>query len=155
MKKYVITAAMLVSALLMPACASNDPSSYDISKVFDDPLFVDVINGDSVPAEVIYGQGGEQGYLTVSSQDPEIVEDFVEAFREIVIEEKITDPDEMTYGADGINDYTFVMADGSRVMVTLEYDAAPSAHVGEKAVYKLGNCGRLFDLSAEIMRAGE
>ena len=129
--------------------ASAEPAApeYDIETAFPDALFVRIIEGDVTPAEVTYGEGGEQGYLTYSSQDPAMIADFIAGFRAIQISEEITDPEAAAYTADGINDFTFSLDDGNTVTVSL--DAMTRAHT-EGAVYILEGTSVLNDARMKI-----
>ena len=129
------------------APAETAAPEYDIETVFPDAMFVRIIEGDVTPVEVTYGQGGEQGYLTYSSQDPAMITDFIEGFRAIQISQEITDPEEAAYTADGINDFTFRLDDGSEVAVSL--DAMTRAHI-EGTVYILEGTSALNDARMKI-----
>jgi len=58
--------------------------------------------------------------MTDASENPEIIQNYIEAFRNLKIKEIYTDEEEFTYTADGINDYIFTLEDGSEVLISLD-----------------------------------
>lgn len=98
---------------------SNAPG-YAVEAIYNDDAFTSIIEGRETPIVVLYGQGGEAGYVTSDSDDPEVINEFIEAFREANIKEVITDPDKMDYVADGGEDIVFGMNDGSQVNIVLD-----------------------------------
>lgn len=99
---------------------SASGATCDIETVFDDPVFVQIMEGEIVPVEVRHGLGGEGGYSQDVSQDPEVIKAYIEAFRNMKIKEILTDKDDFNYVSDGINDYIFYLEDGSEVMVSMD-----------------------------------
>lgn len=137
MKKIVFIAATLA---LLPAFACTNPkgtletvdpvkieskttSAYDIEIPFDDPLFCQIIDGEVIPVEVTHGIGGEGGYFQYKSNDPAIIEDYIKAFRNLKIEETITNEDDFVYIFDGINDYIFRLDGGTEVPISMDLSA--------------------------------
>ena len=96
---------------------------YDIEYVFDDPLFVQIIDGDILPVEVRHGLGGEGGYNQDVSTDPKIIQGYIDALRKLNIGEVIENEDDMVRVMDAINDYIFILEDGKEVLISLDADA--------------------------------
>ena len=96
------------------------PPGYAVQAIYDDEAFNRIIEGKETPVAVFYGQGGEGGYVTSDSDDPEVINEFIEAFRELKIKEVITDPDKMNYVMDGGEDIVFGLEDGSQVNIVLD-----------------------------------
>ena len=95
-------------------------AAYDVETIYDDDAFNRIIEGRETPVAMLYGQGGEGGYVTSDSDDPEVINEFIEAFRELKIKEVITDPDKMNYVMDGGEDIVFGLEDGSQVNIVLD-----------------------------------
>ncbi len=115
---------------------------YDICYVCGDPVFKDILDGRTVPVKVICGFGGEQGYLTYSSEDPEVINGFIEAFRQIKINRVEID----NVDVDRINDYTFEMEDGSSVFISLDGRTADKGLF----VFQLENTDKLNEMKVLI-----
>lgn len=94
---------------------SNTDINYEIKTVLDDDIFIRIIDGEMIPVEIKYGIGEEGGYTQYSTKDPETINEYIEAFRMVHISKIITNKDEMIFVTDGIQDYTFVMEDGTEI----------------------------------------
>lgn len=115
--------------------------------MFHDQKFSDVIHGNNVPVEIIFGVGGECGYVQYSTRDPEMINEYIEAFKEIRIEEEITNPKDMIVVYDGIEDYSFVFDDGTEIVVGTYL----STYVNDSDIeYVLENNEKLRELNARI-----
>ena len=93
---------------------------YPISYVFDEPIFVEIIDGSIVPVEVSHGLGGEGGYSQSSSTDPEMIARYIDALRDYRIKTVIENRDDMNFVMDGINDYIFTLEDGTEVLISID-----------------------------------
>ena len=114
---------------------------YDIQTIYNDDALDAILEGRETPIAVLYGQGGEGGYVTSDSDDPEVINGFIEAFRELEIKEVITDPEKMDYVADGGEDIVFGMYDGSQVNISLD---GQRIHT-KNAIYVLENKDKLLE----------
>ncbi len=94
--------------------------NYDIEIAFDDPAFIQIMEGEMIPVEVRHGLGGEGGYSQDKSQDPEVIRNYIEALRNLRIKEVVTDEEEFNYVWDGINDYIFFLEDGSEILISMD-----------------------------------
>lgn len=121
-------AGVLVSLLLVcfpGGCQNNsigtvpeeDTTKYDMEQVVRDKVFSGIMEGKIVPVEMKYGIGGESGYEQYSTEDPEMIDAYIEAFKEIKIKEVITNQQDMIIVFDGTEDYTFVTEDGSTIVI--------------------------------------
>ncbi|SCW62053.1 hypothetical protein SAMN02910456_02208 [Ruminococcaceae bacterium YRB3002] len=124
-------------------------AGYDICRIVTDGLLEDILEGKESPVEVRYGVGGEQGYITSTTRDPEVIRGFIEALREITIKERITDRDRMGYAADGNADITLEMEDGRTAKIQLDRDAGTKVHT-DNAVYLLDNTDKLNIMCTRI-----
>ncbi|MCR4586413.1 MAG: hypothetical protein K5686_11900 [Lachnospiraceae bacterium] len=116
---------------------------YDIEKIYTDDLFKEIIEGDETPVFVGYGLGGESGYVTASSTDPEVINGFIEAFREVTVKSIDHNPESDMYVADGGEDIAFGMEDGRQFNIAL--DGRIWIHT-DAAVFELDNTGRLSEM---------
>ncbi len=117
---------------------------FDIEKVFHDIAFSSIIEGENVPVEIKYGMGGEGGYRQYSTKDTKIINEYIEAFKEIKIKEAITNQDDMIVVHDGIEDYIFILEDGTEIVVGTDC----STYVRDSDIeYVLENNERLFELN--------
>lgn len=98
-------------------------STCDIETVFDDPVFIKIMEGEIVPVKVCHGLGGECGYTQDWSEDPEMIQAYIDALRNIKIKEVITDEEEFNYVADGINDYIFLLDDDTSILISMDLSA--------------------------------
>ncbi|MBQ6230592.1 MAG: hypothetical protein IJJ74_05685 [Eubacterium sp.] len=127
-------------------------TNYDIQTVLTDALFVDIIDGKEIPAEVIFGRGGEDGYDTFSTKDQALIKDLIEALRVVKIKNVITNPDEMVYICDANNDIVFIMKDGREVLFAFDL----FIYVHENNVeYELENTEPLRNACLQIQNMGE
>lgn len=115
-------------------------TSYEIEQVYNDKLFHQILTGEKSPVVAGYGLGGEGGYVTAQSQDKETIDALIEGFRELTVSRA---DDDAPYTADGGEDITFGMEDGTQFAITL--DARTLIHT-DKAVYRIGNTGKLDDI---------
>lgn len=151
--RLIFLAAML---LALTACGNTAKSisktNYDIQTVLTDALFIDIIDGKEIPAEVVFGRGGEDGYNTFSSKDKAVINDLIEALRVVKIKKVITDPDEMIYVCDANNDITFIMEDGREVLLAFDL----FSYVHENNVeYELENTEALRKACQKIQSLSE
>lgn len=119
---------------------NGSDAPYEIEQVYKDKLFHQILTGEKSPIIVAYGLGGEGGYVTAQSQDKEVIDAFIEAFRELTVSRA---DDDAPYTADGGEDIAFGMEDGTQFEITL--DARTLIHT-DKAVYRIGNTGKLDDI---------
>ncbi|MBR5421794.1 MAG: hypothetical protein IK115_11665 [Lachnospiraceae bacterium] len=131
-----------------PAVSAEPEQAYDIESIFTEEAFCRIMDGEETAVCVLYGLGGEGGYVTSSTDDPEIIADFIDAFRALTIKNIITDPDEMGYVADGGEDFVFGLENGSQVNLTM--DGGTRIHADE-VVYELDNTGKLNELCAMML----
>lgn len=156
MKKIIVFAICVMCLFTSVGCGTTDKHTkkkdqiseqYAIEKVFHDQKFSDVIHGNNVPVEIIFGVGGECGYVQYSTRDPEMINEYIEAFKEIRIEEEITNPKDMIVVYDGIEDYSFVFDDGTEIVVGTYL----STYVNDSDIeYVLENNEKLRELNARI-----
>ncbi len=111
---------------LFCGCAANRGSNveslnveynFPIEQVMENELFTKIIEGEVFPVQVKYGVGGEAGYVQWSSSDAEVVNAYIQAMRKVQIEQIITNPEEMYVVFDGVEDYIFVLEDGTEVVL--------------------------------------
>jgi len=146
----------------LTGCNSNNPGpvqglkdtiddmlyDYESEKVFRNNDFSNILEGKKVPVEIQYGMGGEFGYKQWSTKDPKIINEYIEAFRDVKIKEVITNEDDMIFIFDGIEDYIFVMEDGSEIVIGTDC----STYVIDGDIqYVLENNEKLFELN-ELLR---
>ncbi|MCR4650463.1 MAG: hypothetical protein K5662_01775 [Lachnospiraceae bacterium] len=96
---------------------SDEEYEYEIERVFPDDTFISIIEGNTLPKEIVVGFGGENGYEQFSTKDPAMIDAYIRAFRNVIIEEEITDKDKMCYVADGVIDYIFMVDDDTEITI--------------------------------------
>ena len=106
-------------ALLLAGCNDKKGESitkykYEIEDAVSDETFSSVIEGKLVPVEIKFGMGGESGYEQFSTKDSEMISAYIEALRAVRIKKVITDEEDMFLVNDGIEDYSFIMEDGTK-----------------------------------------
>ena len=151
MKRLLIFVIFILScsALFSGCNTDSKESNYDIERVFTDDTFKDIIEGNTKPVEIIVGFGGENGYDSFSTKDPAVIDEYINAFRNVTIEEKIKDKDEMISVADGIVDFTFKIDDTTSI--TIGTDLVKYVTDYDRGVqYKLGNTDAIIDLNRRI-----
>lgn len=116
---------------------------YDIERIYTDTLFCRIMEGDEIPLVVIYGLGGEGGYVSAMSDDPETVNGFIEALREVKIKSTTQDPDDFGYTADGGEDIVFGMKDNTKFSIAL--DGRVRIH-GNGVVFEIENTQKLSEM---------
>lgn len=120
---------------------------YEIEKVFHDNVFSSILKGENVPVEIKYGMGGEGGYEQYSTKDSKMINEYIEAFKEVKIKEVITNQDDMIVIFDGIEDYIFIMEDGTEIVIGTDC----STYVRDSDIeYVLENNEKLFELNKLI-----
>lgn len=124
MKKAGIIIGLMILTLFT-ACTNKTANTisltqYDIEIPFTNPVFVQIIEGEITPVEITHAEGGEGGYNGYTSTDPEIINRYIEAFREYKLKNIFTDEDDFVYICDGINDYIFTLDDGTQVLISLD-----------------------------------
>ncbi|MBR6256415.1 MAG: hypothetical protein IKR23_03470 [Lachnospiraceae bacterium] len=120
---------------------------YDIERVYTDGSFSRIIEGEEVPVIVMYGLGGESGYVSAVSQDPDTINEFIEAFRDLRIQSVFSEDEDPGYVADGGEDIVFGMEDGSQVAVAL--DGRTRIHT-DGMVFHLENTGKLSEVCVNM-----
>ena len=123
MKRIILILLITVSAFLVACTHQESVSSYGnypITYVFDYPQFVSIIEGKTLPVEVRYGFGGEGGYEQWSSSDSEMINRYIDVFRNMEIKREITDKEEFVNTVDAINDYTFCLKDGTEIQISID-----------------------------------
>lgn len=141
---------------ILTGCKNNSAYTYDcddreytyeIEKVFHDNAFSSILKGENVPVEIKYGMGGEGGYEQYSTKDSKMINEYIEAFKEIKIKEVITNQDDMIIIFDGIEDYIFIMEDGTEIVIGTDC----STYVRDFDIeYVLENNEKLFELNKLI-----
>ena len=146
-KILIFVLFVLSCSILLSGC--NIESNYDIERVFTDDSFKDIIEGKTKPIEIIVGFGGENGYESFSTKDPAVIDEYINAFRDVTIEEKIKDKDKMISVWDGIVDFTFRMDDGTGI--TIGTDLVKYVTDYDRGIqYKLGNIDAIINLNRSI-----
>ena len=150
MKKQILTCFMVLVILMITACGRNDGNyEYEIEYVIPDETFVRMIKGEIVPNRIEVGVGGENGYERFYSEDPEMIEEYISAFRNVKIAKEITDKKKMIVVCDGIIDYHFYVEDGTRVDFSTyinEYVTDDSRGIQ----FQLDNVDQLVELNNKI-----
>ena len=105
--------------LLLAGCNDKKDESitkhkYEIEEAVSDETFSSVMEGELTPVEIKFGIGGEGGYEQFSTTDAEMINEYIEAFRAVRIKKVITDKEDMFLVNDGIEDYSFIMDDGTK-----------------------------------------
>ena len=141
---------ILLCSILLSGCNINNiESNYDIERVFKDDTFKNIIEGKTKPVEIIVGFGGENGYESFSTKDPDVIDEYINAFRNVTIEEEINDKDKMISVWDGIVDFTFKMDDGTGI--TVGTDLVQYVTDYDKGIqFKLGNIDAIINLNRRI-----
>ena len=141
---------ILSCSILLNGCnKDNIESNYDIERVFKDDTFKNIIEGKTKPVEIIVGFGGENGYESFSTKDSSVIDEYINAFRVVKIEEEIKDKDKMISVADGIVDFTFKMDD--ETSITLGTDLVQYVTDYDRGIqFKLGNTDAIIDLNRSI-----
>lgn len=140
---------LLCSTLLSGCNKDIIESNYDIERVFTDDTFKNIIEGKTKPVEIIVGVGGENGYEDFSTKDPAMINEYINAFREVKIEEEIKDKDKMIYVADGIVDFTFKMDDETSITIGTDLVQYVTDH--DRGIqFQLGNTDAIINLNRRI-----
>ncbi len=121
----------------------NESGVYDIERIYPNDLFMKIIEGDEMPIFVGYGLGGESGYVSAVSDDAEVINGFIEAFREVTIKSTDHNPESHMYVADGGEDIVFEMEDGRQFNIAM--DGRIWIHTDD-VVFELGNTAMLSDM---------
>lgn len=124
-------------------------TEYDIEKIYKNMNtdFVAILQGDTMPKEVIYGMGGEGGYRQWSSEDPQMITNFINALCNVKVEKELTDRDEFILIQDYMEDVIFTLQDDQQVQVSFDggrYITLPNAQ------YVLSNLDDLYQLEKDI-----
>lgn len=125
MKRIVGILASLLFVCCLGGCQNNsigavpevNITKYDIEQVVHDKVFSDIIEGKNVPVAFKYGIGGAGGYKQYSTEDSEMIDAYIEALKKIKVKEEITDKEDWIVVFDGIEDYIFVMEDGTEIVI--------------------------------------
>ena len=146
----ILVIFILLCSILLSGCNINNiESNYDIERVFKDDTFKNIIEGKTKPVEIIVGFGGENGYESFSTKDPAVIDEYINAFRNVTIEEEINDKDKMISVWDGIVDFTFKMDDGTGI--TVGTDLVQYVTDYDKGIqFKLGNIDAIINLNRRI-----
>ena len=151
MKRILILVIFILScSILLSGCNINTiESNYDIERVFTDDTFKNIIEGKTKPVEIIVGFGGENGYESFSTKDPAVIDDYINAFRNVTIEEEIKDKDKMIRVWDGVVDFTFKMDDETGI--TVGTDLVQYVTDYDRGIqFKLGNTDTIIKLNRSI-----
>ena len=152
---YIITTVICgnVNRLIMDQ-AGQDPvkvsdMAYDIERVFTDDTFKNIIEGNTKPVEIIVGLGGENGYEGFSTKDPAVIEEYINAFRNVTIEDETDDKDRMEFIMDGIVDFTFIIDD--ETSITIGTDLVQYVTDYDRGIqFHLGNTDAIINLNRSI-----
>ena len=146
-KILLILFAVLFLFIIITFVSHCVKDKYEIEKVVHDNNFSDILEGKTVPIEIKYGLGGAGGYRQWSTKDPKIINEYIEAFRQIRIKDVITNQDDMVYIFDGIEDYIFILQDGTEIVVGTDC----STYVFDEDIqYVLEKNEKLFELNKLI-----
>ena len=151
MKRLLIFVIFILScsALFSGCNTDSKESNYDIERVFTDDTFKNIIEGKTKPVEIIVGFGGENGYDSFSTKDPAVIDEYINAFRNVTIEEEIKDKDKMISVADGIVDFTFKMDD--ETSITIGTDLVQYVTDYDRGIqFQLGNTDAIINLNRSI-----
>ena len=155
MKKILAISTMVLMFMSITACGKNEDkqlkdkdteAKYDIEYVFPDDTFISILEGEQIPTEIIVGFGGENGYEQYSTKDTDTINEYIEAFRAVHIEEEIDEQDKMIFVADGIIDYIFVLEDDVRVILGTDLSEYVTDR-GRGIQFHLDNTNQLDDLN--------
>ena len=154
--RFLIIAIFILSSItLLSGCSSktkgddDKKTKYDVERVFVDDTFIDIIEGKIKPVEIIVGFGGENGYESFSTKDPDMIDEYINAFREVKISEEIKDKDKMIFVADGIVDFTFKVDDETGI--TIGTDLVKYVTDDEREMqFHLGNTDAINSLNKRI-----
>ncbi len=123
-----------------------DPS-VDLSEFNNDALLLDILEGREIPRLVEYGYSGEAGYSLCAADERAIIDEFIEALREINVEDCISETEQIHYYADASSDVIFTLPDGRQAR--LSFDNLEYMYVGN-TTYKISRSVRLSNI-CEIM----
>lgn len=85
----------------------------------------------------------------VSFKDPAMIDAYIRAFRNVIIEEEITDKDKMYYVADGVIDYIFIVDDDTKI--TIGTDLTEYITDRNRGIqFHLGNTEQFNDLNKKL-----
>ncbi|MCR4895625.1 MAG: hypothetical protein K5891_02500 [Lachnospiraceae bacterium] len=149
-KVFRAVIVLLLCSTFLSGCSKTiSKSNYDIERVFTDDTFKNIIEGKTKPVEIIVGFGGESGYESFSTGDPAVIDEYINAFRNVTIEEEIEDKDKMEFIADGIVDFTFKMDDETGI--TIGTDLVQYVTDYDRGIqYRLGNTDAIINLNRSI-----
>ena len=146
-RELIFVIFILSCSTLLSGCNIN--TNYDIERVFTDNTFKNIIEGKTKPVEIIVGYGGENGYEAFSTKDPAVIDEYINAFRDVKIEAEIKDKDKMIRVWDGIVDFTFKMDDETGI--TVGTDLVQYVTDYDRGIqFKLGNIDAIIDLNRSI-----
>ncbi len=114
---YLLFFSILACVFPFVGCNDEKKHKYDIEDVFSNDTFNSIMEGEVVPVEIKYGIGGVAGYHQFSTKDSDMINAYIKAFRALKIKQVITNEEDMTFIFDGIEDYSFIMEDGTTVVV--------------------------------------
>ncbi len=156
LRNFMKTKRILIFVIFILSCSTllsgcNINTKYDIERVFTDDTFKNIIEGKTKPVEIIVGFGGENGYESFSTKDPAVIDEYINAFRNVTIEEEIKDKDKMIRVWDDIVDFTFKMDD--ETSITVGTDLVQYVTDYDRGIqYKLGNTDAIINLNRCIDR---
>ena len=154
LRNFMKTKRILIFVIFILSCSTllsgcNINTKYDIERVFTDDTFKNIIEGKTKPVEIIVGFGGENGYESFSTKDPAVIDEYINAFRNVTIEEEIKDKDKMIRVWDDIVDFTFKMDD--ETSITIGTDLVQYVTDYDRGIqYKLGNTDAIINLNRSI-----
>ena len=156
LRNFMNTKRILIFVIFILSCSTllsgcNINTKYDIERVFTDDTFKNIIEGKTKPVEIIVGFGGENGYESFYTKDPAVIDEYINAFRNVTIEEEIKDKDKMIRVWDDIVDFTFKMDD--ETSITVGTDLVQYVTDYDRGIqYKLGNTDAIINLNRGIDR---
>ncbi|MBR6364609.1 MAG: serpin family protein [Lachnospiraceae bacterium] len=121
--------------------------SDELAQICTDPLLLDIFKEKVTPVLVEYGFSGEAGYSLCSTDEEAIIAEFIEAIRELNIEECISKTERVSFYADYGCDIIFHTSDGRKA--TVSFDGLEYMYIGE-ATYKVGKSARFANI-CELM----
>ena len=151
----ILVLFVIISIVSFVSCSeqkeSDEEYEYEIERVFPDDTFISIIEGNTLPKEIVVGFGGENGYEKFSTKDPAMIDAYISAFRNVIIEEEITDKDKMYYVADGVIDYTFIVDDDTKI--TIGTDLTEYITDRNRGIqFHLGNTEQFNDLNKKLRK---
>ena len=72
----ILVLFVIICVVSFVSCSEQKESDeeYEIERVFPDDTFISIIEGNTLPKEIVVGFGGENGYEKFSTKDPAMIE---------------------------------------------------------------------------------